>query len=156
MYINAVLHSQYVLTSIGIKMQSVHTTRVDGFTARVHGPSTPVHNFSSLHLRNRGWPFTFSHCLARPLFRRFRHSSPPQYPRSTVLAMCLISLRFPMLNMQTRDTDTRPLLYAFRYKIVTNCLRLFLVLLIKISSKQPKNYLLLTFLVPASSDEGLW
>ena len=50
-YITEVLHSHYnVSTSTDIEngivcCGSVHNTRVDGFTARVRGPSTRVYNF---------------------------------------------------------------------------------------------------------------
>ena len=84
-YISAVLHSHYVLTSTGIKngimcCGSVNTTRVDGFMARVHGLSTWVYNFSSFHLQNHGWPFTFSHetdCLAADFSDASVHADSP-------------------------------------------------------------------------------
>jgi len=73
-HVNAVLHSQYnVLTSTGIEngivcCGSIHTTHVNGFTGRVHGPSTPVYKIffahlqtSSSHFQNYGWPLVLSH-----------------------------------------------------------------------------------------------
>jgi len=68
-YISAFLHRHYnVIENCILCCGSVHTTRVEGFTARVYSPSTRVsQNFtnftetSPIHLQNRGWHLMLSH-----------------------------------------------------------------------------------------------